>query len=176
MAFVYRPLSRTAPRFLVGKAANGDAQPLCAFLRSDAILALPPEQMRDLLGSVAWLVEQRCQSRKGRQHGALKPANAAAYVAAYLVRLAKAAWCREHGKARFPPHGRFSNNPSNAPSLDRMIKHAIDMVEQQMPELRGKLRAYAVKDFTRHRPRWEVQESAHEWFDLDEVVTALLAP
>jgi hypothetical protein len=139
---------------LVHKAVNGDPNPLVEYLGSGESRQLSGRE----LGSVAWYIA-RISKRNGRPPGSLKPKNFAIECAAYLVRIGTAVWRRERGYKRAPTKG-----PNKSPK-DVLAKCAIELVEQDMPQMRGMISAAKVKERALVKPRREVMEYVGEFLD-----------
>jgi hypothetical protein len=133
---------------LIMRAAHGDPEPLCAYLR-DGDPPIPEEDARLL----AWLLERKLPRRRGRPRGSLSCKNVAVQCASYLVGIGKRRWCERHGR---------KIATKNTP-VDRLIKRAIELVEPHFPSLRGKINEDEVRAF-KLKPSQEVVELVAEDF------------
>ena len=133
---------------LIMRAAHGDPEPLCAYLR-DGDPPITEEDARLL----AWLLERKLPRRRGRPRGSLSCKNVAVQCASYLVGIGKRRWCERHGR---------KIATKNTP-VDRLIKRAIELVEPHFPSLRGKINEDEVRAF-KLKPSQEVVELVAEDF------------
>jgi len=133
---------------LIMRAAHGDPEPLCAYLR-DGDPPITEEDARLL----AWLLERKLPRRRGRPRGSLSCKNVAVQCASYLVGIGKRRWCKRHGR---------KIATKNTP-VDRLIKRAIELVEPHFPSLRGKINEDEVRAF-KLKPSQEVVELVAEDF------------
>jgi hypothetical protein len=137
---------------LVHKAAFGNPVPLVEYFGAGEPRQLSGQDCQ----SMAWLIAQTIK-RSGRPPGSLQSKNFAIECAANLVRIGTAVWRRKHGYERAPTKG------SNKSPKDALVKRAIELVEQDMPQMLGEISAEEVAECARLKPRTEVIEYVGEF-------------
>jgi hypothetical protein len=120
---------------LIIKAVKGDREPLIDYFRYRGPFHLS-EDDGELL---AWLLERRLPRAAHRPRGSSTPTNKALQAASYLFRRGKCVWCEKHGRHRV----------SDKAIVGNLAKRALELVEQEIPSIRGKITANAVRDFNK---------------------------
>ena len=112
----------------IGCKVGGDPEPLIDYLRGDGPLSDDDhESLAGLIEQYAELIKRKLRPN-GRPRGSTTPKTAATKRASCLVRIGKAAWCREHGRKRAPKA-----------LTQGLIKRAIELMEAEIPKARGKI-------------------------------------
>lgn len=124
---------------LIYKAANGDPGPLIEHFEHGGPWQVSEDEGRAL----AWLLVGKLKRGAHRPRGSLSPApkNFAIACAFCLVRIGTRVWCRRHGYERAPTKG-----PNKAPK-QQLIECAIKWVQQEFPQVPGKISVKEVDDF-----------------------------
>jgi hypothetical protein len=106
----------------------------------------------------------------GRPDGSMSSKTFAMRCAAYLVRVAKDAWCGKRGLKNLPPQTRRDRTRDpNAPPLDTWVQCAIDIVEREFPKVRNQITPAKVKRQMRFKPDPQIIEHfAEDYSRRDE--------
>ncbi len=130
---------------LIYQAAAGNPEPL-----RDHFEYGGPWQISEEDGQLlAWLFDKLPRTGEAhRPRGSLKPKNLAIQAAAYLVRYGKRHWLAKHVNHK---------NASNKAANDALFNHAVEVMERDIPEARGKFDVDDVKTFTK-KPRKDVSD------------------
>jgi hypothetical protein len=136
--------------WLVLKAARGHSEPLIDYFGHDG-----PFELSEKEGSwLAWLLELKLPRPRHRPRGSSTPTNNALRSARHLLRRGKQVWCKKHGRQRVS---------KKDPIVSRLAKRALELVEQEIPSIRGKISFEAVRDYDGSIRPDEVQASLEDF-------------
>jgi hypothetical protein len=139
---------------LVIIAARGDREQLIDYLNGGPQLSEDDSRwLRWLIEKDGWLLEPK---KPGRPPGSVAPTPLTTACAGYLVRIAKRSWRKRHGRRRASTKG-----PNKAP-IESWIKCAIELVEAEIPQVRGKIDEDDVKSGSNVKPSVDAVVYVHD--------------
>jgi hypothetical protein len=125
---------------LLTKAITGDREPLIDYFRYHGTVS------EEQASSMAWFLQRALPRSRRRRRGPQTVQKAMLIYASCLLRIGKHVWRRNHTYQ----HEAFNG------AVDRLAARAIELVEEEFPNMRGRLSLAAVRDYNKPIKKNEV--------------------